>query len=150
MVHGFRSYLFYLCFKNIEWLGSFRTESHALWFTKWKFGIICQWHLFLWQLKRQKAICHTPQSQPSQAHRLSGEKGEKQGPETFLGEELIASSTEYWQSLSQEPSLPTPMRPPWGMPLFSRFKGTLGDKGKILKVMFVSSVSWFVVNMPTA
>lgn len=49
-------------------LGAFGQNLMALWFTKWKSGIICQWHSLLWQLKQQKAICHTPQIQPSHAN----------------------------------------------------------------------------------
>lgn len=46
------------CFKDTLQPGSLQTEFHALWVTKWKSGILSQWHSLLWQFKQQKAICH--------------------------------------------------------------------------------------------
>lgn len=56
--------------------GSFRTQFHALWFTKRKSDILRQWHLLLRQFRRQKAICHSPRIQPSHA---DGNVKEKEG-----------------------------------------------------------------------
>lgn len=55
-------------------LGALGQNPMLCCFTKWKSGFICQWHLLLWQLKRQKAICHTRWIQPRHAKGYVKEK----------------------------------------------------------------------------
>lgn len=71
--HG--SYPFLLLLEKHILAWSSRTESHALWFTEWKPAIMCQWHLLLWQLKQQNAICQTLGCSPAtQADTRRGNK----------------------------------------------------------------------------